>query len=100
MTALAGRSSRRTSPGERSASPRSEKRPAVPEPCKVTTNGLPANLATAAPASQFACTRSALLAAPRSERTIDAKSGGASQGRPLTLATSPAPPLPVRPKSR
>ena len=97
MTARAGRSSFRTTPGERSARPRSEKRPAVPEPWSVTMNGLPEKRATAAPASQFACTKSAFRAARRRACTIDQPSGGASQGFRFTLATRPAPLLPVSP---
>jgi hypothetical protein len=43
----------RTNLGALSARPRSWKRPAVGEPWRVTTKGLPQNAATTAPASQF-----------------------------------------------
>ena len=98
MTPPARRSSARTSAGRRRASSTSEKRPAVPEPCSVTTNGRPEKRATAAVSSQCACTRSAPRAARRTACSIESSISGAAHGRRRRFAAIP-PPY-ASPKSR
>ena len=77
--------------GRARASSSSEKLPAEPEPCSVTTNGLPAKRATAAVSSQWAWTRSAPRAARRNARHIERSRSGASQGRRRMFAAIPPP---------